>query len=44
MAKKLLYGEMTWPEIRESAKEGRAVVVPIGQDLQFKPGPRGRRR
>lgn len=30
MVKKFLYGEMTWPEIRESAKEGRVVVVPIG--------------
>ncbi len=30
MAKKFLYGEMTWPEIRDAAKQGRAVIVPVG--------------
>jgi len=30
MAKKFLYGEMTWPEIGEAAKEERVAIVPVG--------------
>ena len=30
MVKKFLYGDMTWPEIRDVAKENRVALVPIG--------------
>jgi len=29
MSKKFTYGEMSWPEIREVAKEGRIAVIPV---------------
>ncbi len=29
MTKKFLYGEMTWPEIRDAAKQDRVAIVPV---------------
>ena len=29
MQKKYLFGEMTWPEVKEAVKEERVAVVPV---------------
>ncbi len=29
MVNKFLYGEMTWPEIRDIAKENRVALLPV---------------
>jgi creatinine amidohydrolase len=34
MSKKVLYSDMTWPEVKEAAKDGRIPLIPIGSTEQ----------